>query len=159
MRGGLNFAPFPLTFEVESSQLHRSSPSCLLLSIIPFHSSLGIAIEPMSTREDSEKSSKMQDLASDLDRQATLSESTSSKVTPSTSDMTTSTDTDKEDHSGDAAPGSPNSISFAESYHNTTDGDSDVSVLARRKSSLMSAGYDQIRPQSMDGAIFGTGRK
>lgn len=101
----------------------------------------------------------MQDLASDLGRQATLSEATFSKVTPSTTDMTTSTDTDKEDHSGDAAPGSPNSISFAESHHNTTDGDSDIPALARRKSSLMSAGYDRIRSHSMDEAIFGTSRK
>ncbi|KFH69955.1 hypothetical protein MVEG_04758 [Podila verticillata NRRL 6337] len=104
----------------------------------------------MSTREDSEQSSKMQDLASDLGRQATLSESTFSKVTPSTSDMTSSTDTDKEDHSGDAAPGSPNSISFAESHHNTTDGDSDVPALARRKSSLMSAGSRLRRAASAE---------
>ncbi|KAF9007763.1 hypothetical protein BGZ52_008180, partial [Haplosporangium bisporale] len=64
--------------------------------------------------------------------------------------MTSSTDTDKEDHSGDAAPGSPNSISFAESHHNTTDGDSDVPALARRKSSLMSAGSRLRRAASAE---------
>ncbi|KAG0024245.1 hypothetical protein BGZ81_007763 [Podila clonocystis] len=107
----------------------------------------------MSTCEDSEQSSKMQDLASDLDRQATLSESASSnKVTaPSTSDMTaSSTDSDKEHHSGDVAPGSPNSISFAESHQNTADGDSDIPILARRKSSLMSAGSRLRRAASAE---------
>ncbi|KAG0088740.1 hypothetical protein BGZ93_003083 [Podila epicladia] len=106
----------------------------------------------MSTHEDSEQSSKMRDLAGDMDRQATLSETASiNKGTgPSTSDMTTiSTGSDKEDHRN-AAPGSPNSVAFGDSYHNTTDGENDVPILSRRKSSLMPAGSRLRRAASAE---------